>query len=221
MRALSLALIFALSSLQAEEKAPVDRNAAYERVRDTEKLGMLIERAGTNISDGKSEAALADATLAVELEPENPSALNAKAAALIDLQRYDEATPLLEEALRNDPDHFPALFNRAEVLLLQRKYSDAAVEFRMLYSKFPNNPLVKFKVYLSYHLAGRDDIAHDVLNSLRFTFDGPAWYYAQAASKFIANDPRGARKLIRTAKAIHPEDAGRYEEALEEAGLLK
>lgn len=221
MRALLLALLVAASSLQAADPAPVDRNAAYERVRDSGKVAILVERAGTELSRGRDEAALAAASEAVELAPKNPDALNTKAAALIKLERYSEAEPLLEEALAINPDHFDAQFNRAEALFLQGKYSDALAEFRLLFTKYPSRPVLKFKLYLACHMAGRDDLASEVLRTLRFPSDGVAWYYAQAADKLIANDPRAAKKLLKTARAIHPDEAPRYDEALTDAGLLK
>lgn len=221
MRALFLAILIAASSLQAADPATVDRNAAYERVRDSGKVAILIERAGAELAKGRNDAALAAATEAVELAPKNPDALNTKAAALIKLERYNEAAPFLEEAIAIDSDHFEAQFNRAEALFRQGKYSDALAEFRLIFAKYPGKPLLKFKIYLTSHMAGRDDLSAEALRTLRFPFDGPAWYYAHASDKLIAGDKRAAKKLLGTARAIHPDEAPQYDEALTDAGLLK
>lgn len=217
MRLLSFALLLAVPCLRAADVP--DRNAAYERIRAAEQVQNLVERTGKDIGEGRFVEALAAADAALKIAPDSPATLNAKAAALIELGKFDDAAKLLDRATGIDGSYMPARFNRAESLMRQKKYFDSAAEFRQLLSDFPSNPLVKFKLYLAYHCGGRDDLAKQVAGSLLFPSDGPAWYYANAAEKTLAGDKSAARKLIRAARSIHPKDAPQYDEALRNAGI--
>ena len=68
---------------------------------------------------GKIEEAIAECKHAIEIDPEFGNPYNDIGAYLIDLDRYDEAIPWLEQALnakRCEPRHFP-YFNLGRVYL--------------------------------------------------------------------------------------------------------
>src|SRR5580692_746451 len=68
---------------------------------------------------GKIQDAIAECKLAIAVDPEFGNPYNDIGAYLIELERYDEAIPWLEQALtakRYDPRHFP-YFNLGRVYL--------------------------------------------------------------------------------------------------------
>src|ERR1700691_5670288 len=68
---------------------------------------------------GKIQEAIAECKLAIAVDPEFGNPYNDIGAYLIELERYDEAIPWLEQALtakRYDPRHFP-YFNLGRVYL--------------------------------------------------------------------------------------------------------
>lgn len=220
MRALLLVLLLAVPSIRAAESQSISRNAAYERIRDSANVSKQVKKTGELIQSGELDAALALAEEALRTEPGNAETLNAKAAVLIEMGKYDDAAELLAEAERIAPDFLVARFNHAEALLLQKNYWDAAYEFLTLHRNSPENSLIKFKLYIAYHLAGRDDLAEQFLESMRYPIDGPAWYYSHAAEDLLNDEPKKARRLMKAARAIHPDEAGQYDRALQKIGLL-
>src|SRR5579863_1435115 len=68
---------------------------------------------------GKVEEAIAECKLAIEVDPDFGNPYNDIGAYLIDLERFDEAIPWLEQAItakRYEPRHFP-YFNLGRVYL--------------------------------------------------------------------------------------------------------
>ena len=197
------------------------RDAAYERLRDEERVTKLVEQAADDINHHHYEAALKNADAAVALAPGNSAALNARGAALVELKRYDEASKVLSAAVANDPQNFPAQFNLAEILSLQKKYDEAATEFAALQSKFGNLPVLKYKIFLCALLGGHDAVAREALRDMRYPADGAAWYFAHIADDLKSGNRAEAKKLLAAAEAIHGDETVTYRETLEDIGLLK
>jgi predicted Zn-dependent protease len=215
-------LVFAvLVTVRSSFAASAGRDAAYERLRDEERVTQLVEQVSDDIGKRRLDAALKKAEAAVALAPGNSTALNAKGAALVELKRYDEAAKVLAAAVANDPQNFPAQFNQAEILSLQKKYAEAATEFTSLKSHFGDMPVLKYKIFLCDLLGGREDEAREALRDLRYPTDGVAWYFAHIADDLKAGRRAEAKKLLAAAQAIHGDATVTYRETLEDIGLLK
>ncbi len=81
---------------------------------------------------GKIEDAIAECKLAIAVDPEFGNPYNDIGAYLIELERYDEAIPLAEQALtakRYDPRHFP-YFNLGRAYLAKGSINRAREMFR-------------------------------------------------------------------------------------------
>ncbi len=198
-----------------------DRQAAYRQLRDEARAASLIEKVSKDIDNEHYEAALAKAEEALKLNPNDPVTLNAHGAALTELGRYEEAAHSLDAAIAANPDAFPPLYNLSETLVLQKKYRDAAEQFRALQRRFGAMPILKYKLYFCYALDGQQDKAAAALKSLIHPMDGPAWYYGHALENLIAGNKAEARRLQAVAEAIHPKEVKTYRETLRSAGLLK
>lgn len=220
---LSALLFFASAALAVAQSAAAltGRDAAYERLRDEERVTKLVEQAADDIKKHHYDAALKKADAAVALAPGDSSVLNAKGAALVELKRYDEAAKVLAAAVANDPKNFPAQFNLAEILSLQKKYDEAATKFTALQSRFGDLPVLKYKIFLCALLGGHDAEAQEALRDMRYPADGAAWYFAHIADELKSGDRAGAKKLLAAAEAIHGDEIVTYRETLEDIGLLK
>jgi Tfp pilus assembly protein PilF len=81
---------------------------------------------------GKIQDAIAECKLAIAVDPEFGNPYNDIGAYLIELERYDEAIPWLEQALtakRYDPRHFP-YFNLGRAYLAKGSINRAREMFR-------------------------------------------------------------------------------------------
>ncbi len=81
---------------------------------------------------GKAPEAIAECKRAIEIDPDFGNPYNDIGAYLIELERYDEAIPWLEQAIaakRYDPRHFP-YFNLGRVYLAKGLLNRARELFR-------------------------------------------------------------------------------------------
>ncbi|MDD5198882.1 MAG: tetratricopeptide repeat protein [Terrimicrobiaceae bacterium] len=213
--------LLALASAAAAPAGAVSRDEAFARLRDEARVAKLEEQSADDVKNHRYEVALKKAIEADALRPGNPIILNTKGAALTELGRYDEATKALEAAVAADPQAFQPQFNQGEMLSLQKKYSDAAVQFTVLLSRFGAIPIIKYKIYLCYVLTGQKNLASDALRTMRYPEDGAAWYFAHAVDRLQAGQRSEALRLLAAADAIHHEEAQTYRDTLRGTGLLK
>ena len=94
---------------------------------------------------GKIEEAIAECKHAIEIDPDFGNPYNDIGAYLIDLNRYDEAIPWLEQALkakRYEPRHFPC-FNLGRVYLAKGMINRARELFQQSLSIEPRYTLAR------------------------------------------------------------------------------
>jgi len=210
-----------VSAVAANPPTTSDRAAAVERLSKEALVNRLLEQSAADIQSRHYQAAFDKATQAEKLRPNDPVILNIKGAALVELRRFDEAAKALDAAVAADPKAFAPQFNQGEMLSLQKKYADAALQFALLQSRFGPIPRIKYNLYLTNALAGRKDDAIAALLLMRYPEDGIAWYYAQAADCLLSGKRTEANKLLTAAAAIHKDEDNTYRDTLVAAGLLK
>lgn len=221
---LAAALLIPCGRLDAEEPA-VDPSTQIEEglevIENDARLQRLLRQAADAVAAQNFEEALALTDEAIVISPDSADALNTRGAALLHLKRFDEGREVLQRAVENAPDAFAPNFNLAEIYFLQGDYAEAAFNFRVLAGRFGATPLLKFKLVISYLLAGYPEQARTVLRDIRFPADGPGWYFAHAAMSASEGGRAKAKRLSHTATVIHGEEARLYEQALIDSGLLK
>jgi tetratricopeptide (TPR) repeat protein len=216
-----LGVLACILSSAALAWADSPRNAAYERVRAEGEVNLLLNQCSKFQKERQYDQALKAAEKAVSLAPKNAIALNAKGAVLTQMRRFDEARKIFDEAISIDPNGMPPQFNEAEILSMEKKYSEAAIAFHALTARFGTLPVLKFKVYLCYALAGEESHAAEALAQIAYPADGPAWYFAQAASQLLSHNEADAHRLLTTGSAIYPDGGDEYLDSLHDSGLLK
>src|SRR6476661_1588002 len=129
---------------------------------------------------------------------------------------YTAAKKLIDEADAADPNQATTINLRGEILLAQnpfkkKEYTKARDRFEALFNNTPAgggdknqaSQIIKFKIYLTLLLEGRDSRAQKMMEQFQFTGDTPALYYAQAAWEFKHNNPNKATDWITSAKKIY------------------
>src|SRR5205807_1684312 len=102
-----------------------------------------------------------------------------------------------------------AQFNLALVPLKKKDYATARDRFEALLGKAPGGDkseaaqLIKFNIYMTWLLEGKESRAQKLMEQFQFTGDTPALYYAQAGWEFKHNNPTKATDWITSAKKIY------------------
>jgi len=171
------------------------------------RLNTTFERIVTAINDKDADQALSMIDEALKVRPDDVALRNARAAALIQSERYEEATEVLRGLLTEDPNLFQADYNSAEILFLQGKHVEARDQFERLRTKYGDMPLLRFKILLCDAISGNNESAQTAARTFRFPTDAPAWYFAYAALAASAGNSAEARRLMDVATEIHGKDA--------------
>jgi tetratricopeptide (TPR) repeat protein len=141
--------------------------------------------------------------------PNQARILNLRGEILMEQKEFDKAEVEFRKALKADPKYREAQYNLAQVPFKQKEYAKARERFEALFSKAPGGEknqaadLIKFKIYMTLLLEGKESRAQRMMEQFQFTGDTPALYYAQAAWEFKHNNPTKATDWIASAKKIY------------------
>src|ERR1700738_738916 len=142
-------------------------------------------------------------------DPNQPATLNLRGEILLEQKQFDQAEAEFKKALKADSKFRQAQFNLALVPLKKKDYAAARDRFEALLSKTPGGDkteaaqLIKFDIYMTWLLEGKDSRAQKLMEQFQFPGDTPALYYAQAAWEFKHNNPTKATDWITSAKKIY------------------
>src|SRR5256714_2804238 len=142
-------------------------------------------------------------------DPNQAATLNLRGEILLEQKQFDQAETEFKKALKADSKFRQAQFNLALVPLKKKDYATARDRFEALLSKTSGGDkteaaqLIKFNIYMTWLLEGKDSRAQKLMEQFQFTGDTPALYYAQAAWEFKHNNPTKATDWITSAKKIY------------------
>lgn len=143
-------------------------------------------------------------------EPNQPSILNLRGEIKLEEQNYDEAESFFQRALKVDGKFREAQFNMADVPFRRKDYAKARDRFESLLKQTPGgdknqaSQLIKFKIFMTNLLEGKDSRAQKMMEQFQFSGDTPALYYAQAAWEFKHGNADKANDWIASARKIYP-----------------
>jgi tetratricopeptide (TPR) repeat protein len=141
--------------------------------------------------------------------PNQPATLNLRGEILMQQKEYDEAEAAFKKAARLDPKLREAQYNLAQIPFKKKDYATARERFEALFKQTPGGDknqaaeLIKFKIYMTLLLEGKESHAQAMMEEFQFTGDTPALYYAQAAWEFKHNNPEKAADWTASAKKIY------------------
>src|SRR5438874_5073716 len=142
-------------------------------------------------------------------DPNQPATLNLKGEILMQQQQFDQAEAAFKKAAKLDPKLREAQYNLAQIPFKKKEYAKARDRFEALYKRTPGGDknqaaeLIKFKIYMTLLLEGKESRAHAMMDEFQFTGDTPALYYAQAAWEFQHNNPEKASDWTASANKIY------------------
>src|SRR6266542_581872 len=144
-----------------------------------------------------------------QAEPNQAATLNLRGEILMEQKEFDGAEGAFKKTAKVDPKFREAQYNLAQIPFKKKDYAKARERFEALYDRTPGGDknqaaeLIKFKIYMTLLLEGKESRAHAMMERFQFTGDTPALYYAQAAWEFKHNNPEKAADWTGSAKKIY------------------
>src|SRR5881409_1817475 len=144
-----------------------------------------------------------------KVDPNQPATLNLRGEILMQQGQFDDAEAAFKKAAKLDPKLREAQYNLAQIPFKKKEYAKARDRFETLYKRTPGGDknqaaeLIKFKIYMTLLLEGKESRAHAMMDEFQFTGDTPALYYAQAAWEFQHKNPEKAADWTASANKIY------------------
>jgi Flp pilus assembly protein TadD len=146
--------------------------------------------------------------------PNQATTVNLRGEILLAQKDFDGAENAFKQAIKLDPKLSEAHYNLAQIPFKKKEYAKARERFEALFAATTPSPasgsdrnqtsqIIKFKIYLTLLLEGKDSRAQKMMEQFQFTGDTPALYYAQAAWEFKHNNTAKATDWIVSARKIY------------------
>src|SRR2546423_6335528 len=144
-------------------------------------------------------------------DPNQPATINLRGEIWLAQKDFDGAENAFKQAAKVDPKFREAQYNLAQIPFKKKDYTKARDRFEALFTNTPvpggdknqAAQIIKFKIFLTLLLEGKDSRAQKMMQQFQFTGDTPALYYAQAAWEFKHNNAAKADNCITSAKKIY------------------
>src|SRR6266403_1436595 len=142
-------------------------------------------------------------------DPNQAPILNLRGEILMEQKEFDEAEAAFKKASKVDPKFREAQYNLAQIPFKKKDYTRARERFDALFKQTPGGDknqaaqIIKFKIYMTLLLEGKESRAQKMMEQFQFTGDTPALYYAQAAWEFQHNNPEKAADWTGSANKIY------------------
>jgi Flp pilus assembly protein TadD len=145
-------------------------------------------------------------------DPNQAATINLRGEILLAQKDFDGAENAFKQAIKLDPKLSEAHYNLAQIPFKRKEYTKARDRFEALFAATTPAPggdknqtaqIIKFKIYLTLLLEGKDSRAQKMMEQFQFTGDTPALYYAQAAWEFKHNNTAKATDWIVSARKIY------------------
>ena len=163
-----------------------------------------------------------------QAEPNQPATLNLRGEILMEQKEFDQAEASFKKAAKLDPKFREAQYNLAQVPFKKKDYAKARERFEALFERTPGGDknqaaeLIKFKIYMTLLLEGKESRAQSMMEQFQFTGDTPALYYAQAAWEFRHSNGEKAADWVASAKKIYSQGLNNiFADALYDAGWMQ
>src|SRR6266852_3201736 len=198
------------------EKPAGQGRAALELTTASERAAKLKEFAQSRFEEAQQAVQQHDFATARKFideaagaEPNQARILNLRGEILMEQKEFAQAEAEFKKTLKADPKYREAQYNLAQIPFKQKEYAKARDRFEALFSRTPGGDknqaaeLIKFKIYMTLLLEGKESRAQAMMEQFQFTGDTPALYYAQAAWEFKHNNPEKAAGWTASAKKIY------------------
>jgi Flp pilus assembly protein TadD len=163
-----------------------------------------------------------------KVNPNQSATLNLRGEILMQQGQFDNAETAFKKAAKLDPKLRDAQYNLAQIPFKKKEYAKARDRFETLYKRMPGGDknqaaeLIKFKIYMTLLMEGKESRAHSMMEEFQFTGDTPALYYAQAGWEYKHNNGQKAEEWTNSANKIYsPALNGVFADAFYDVGWLQ
>src|SRR6266478_5696830 len=212
-----------------ERRASLPLMTAAERTEKTKAFARSkFEQSQQAFRQRDFATALKLADEADKADPNQPATLNLRGEILMQQGQFDDAEAAFKKAAKLDPKLRDAQYNLAQIPFKKKEYAKARDRFETLYKRIPGGDknqaaeLIKFKIYMTLLMEGKESRAHSMMEEFQFTGDTPALYYAQAAWEYKHNNVQKAEDWTNSANKIYsPALNGLFADAFYDVGWLQ
>src|SRR5712675_421031 len=163
-----------------------------------------------------------------QADPNQAPTINLRGEILMQQDQFNQAEAAFKKAAKLDPKLREAQYNLAQIPFKKKEYAKARDRFETLYKRMPGGDknqaaeLIKFKIYMTFLMEGKESRAHSMMEEFQFTGDTPALYYAQAAWEYKHNNAQKAEDWTNSANKIYsPALNGVFADAFYDVGWLQ
>ena len=214
---------------QGQRRASLPLMTAAERTEKTKAVARSkFEQSQQAFRQRDFATALKLVDEADKADPNQPATLNLRGEILMQQGQFDDAETAFKKAAKLDPKLRDAQYNLAQIPFKKKEYAKARDRFDTLYKRIPGGDknqaaeLIKFKIYMTYLMEGKESKAHSMMEEFQFTGDTPALYYAQAAWEYKHNNAQKAEDWTSSANKIYsPALNGVFADAFYDVGWLQ
>ena len=197
------------------EKPVGQTRAALELTSTSERTARTKAYAKTKFEEAEQAFQQRDLATALKAldeadgDPDQAPYLNLRGEIFMEKKDFNQAEDLFKKALRADPKYREAQYNLAQIPFKKKEYAKARDRLEALFNATPGGDknqaaqLIKFKIFLTLLLEGKESRAQKMMEQFQFTGDTPALYYAQAAWEFSHKNPSKGSDWVNSAKKIY------------------
>jgi tetratricopeptide (TPR) repeat protein len=197
----NLALALAKAK-ETKEALPLLASLTAEHATDA---GLLSDVAAAYESAGESSLALDTWQKAIAADPTNPDHYLDCTRLLIDLDRYQEATEIVERGIPLVPDNYPLTIRLGAIEMMTGNHAQARETYRKAIAEHPAIALGYVAVAQSYMKEGNDDEALKVLTDARATISRDfALEYVFGLVSFQLGQQKQAMEALKSAEELQP-----------------
>jgi tetratricopeptide (TPR) repeat protein len=198
------------------QKPAGESRAALEITSTTERAERLKADAKANFEKAERafqqrdfNGALKSLELAEEGAPNNAAAFNLRGEILMEQKKFEEAEVTFRKALAADAKFREPQYNLAQIPFKKGEYAKSRDRFEALFAETPGGEknqaaqLIRYKIFMTLLLEGKDPEAQQLMDQFQFTGDTPALYYAQAAWEFKHGRAEEGHDWVNSASKIY------------------
>ena len=165
-------------------------------------ISKLLERAKDNFQQGKFDGALALLDQVDKAKGGSAQSLDLRGSIYLEQGRFAEAKKTFRAASDADANRFPPRLHFADVLMREKKFTEAREAYSDLIDKTDFRTYtekLQYAMVLTYLFEHNETRAKAFLERIIFPTESPAYYCAQAAWEFAHNRKDDGSKWIKAA----------------------
>jgi tetratricopeptide (TPR) repeat protein len=165
-------------------------------------ISNLLGKAKDNFHQGNFDGALALLDQIEKAKGGSSQSVDLRGCVYLEQGKLDEAKRAFRAASDADASRFPPRLHFADVLMREKKFTEARDAYSDLMEKTDiqmYNEKLRYAILLTYLFEHNEARAQSALERITFPTESPAYYYAQAAWEFAHNRRDDGIKWVKAA----------------------